>query len=127
MPGAATGMKTVQKLVCVIFFEDSTAGSKDRMQTIAPLWLWATFIGIVLASLFIDFVVLKKQGAHDIGVREAFNWSMVWIGLSFAFNALFWWAVRDATGSATLATEKSLEFLTGWRSITGFCICSGPS
>jgi len=84
------------------------------MQTIAPLWLWATFIGIVLASLFIDFVVLKKQGAHDIGVREAFNWSMVWIGLSFAFNALFWWAVRDSTGSATLATEKSLEFLTGY-------------
>jgi len=84
------------------------------MQTIAPLWLWATFIGIVLTSLFIDFVVLKKQGAHDIGVREAFNWSMVWIGLSFAFNALFWWAVRDATGSATLATEKSLEFLTGY-------------
>jgi len=84
------------------------------MQTIAPLWLWATFIGIVLASLFIDFVVLKKQGAHDIGVREAFNWSMVWIGLSFAFNALFWWAVRDSTGSAALATEKSLEFLTGY-------------
>jgi len=84
------------------------------MQTIAPLWLWATFIGIVLTSLFIDFVVLKKQGAHDIGVREAFNWSMVWIGLSFAFNALFWWAVRDSTGSAALATEKSLEFLTGY-------------
>jgi predicted tellurium resistance membrane protein TerC len=34
--------------------------------------------------------------------------------LSFAFNVLFWWAVRDATGSAMLATEKSLEFLTGY-------------
>ena len=28
------------------------------MQTIAPLWLWATFIGIVLVSLFVDFVVV---------------------------------------------------------------------
>jgi hypothetical protein len=46
------------------------------MQTIAPLWLWLTFGGIVLASLFIDFVVLKKQGAHDIGVKEALNWSL---------------------------------------------------
>ena len=39
------------------------------METIAPLWLWATFGGIVLVSLFIDFVVLKKQGSHDIGVK----------------------------------------------------------
>ena len=39
------------------------------MQTIAPLWLWVTFVGIVLTSLYIDFVVLKKQGAHDIGVK----------------------------------------------------------
>ncbi len=46
------------------------------MQTIAPLWLWAAFVGIVLASLFVDFVVLKKQGAHDIGVKEALNWSL---------------------------------------------------
>jgi tellurite resistance protein TerC len=29
------------------------------MQTIAPLWLWITFGGIVLVSLFIDFFVLK--------------------------------------------------------------------
>jgi hypothetical protein len=26
------------------------------MQTIAPLWLWATFGGLVLVSLFLDFV-----------------------------------------------------------------------
>jgi len=84
------------------------------MQTIAPLWLWATFIGIVLVSLFVDFVVLKKQGAHDIGVKEALNWSMVWIALSFLFNGLFWWAVKDSTGSTEMANTKSLEFLTGY-------------
>ena len=84
------------------------------MQTIAPLWLWATFGGIVLVSLFIDFVVLKKQGSHDIGVKEALNWSMVWIGLSFLFNGLFWWAVKDSTGSTEVANTKSLEFLTGY-------------
>ena len=84
------------------------------MQTIAPLWLWATFIGIVLVSLFVDFVVLKKQGAHDIGVKEALNWSLVWVGLSFLFNGLFWWAVKDSTGSTELANQKSLEFLTGY-------------
>ena len=84
------------------------------MQTIAPLWLWATFGGIVLVSLFIDFVVLKKQGAQEIGVKAALNWSLVWIALSFLFNGLFWWAVKDATGSVDVANTKSLEFLTGY-------------
>lgn len=84
------------------------------METIAPLWLWITFAAIVLASLFIDFVVLKKQGAHDIGVKEALNWSLVWIALSFVFNGLLWWAIKDQTGSSELAQTKSLEFLTGY-------------
>lgn len=84
------------------------------METVAPLWLWLTFGVIVLASLFIDFVVLKKQGAHDIGVKEALNWSIIWIALSFVFNGLFWWAVKDSTGSTELANTKSLEFLTGY-------------
>jgi len=84
------------------------------MQTIAPLWLWATFVGIVLLSLFIDFVVLRKQGSQEIGVKEALNWSMVWIALSFLFNGLFWWAIKDETGSTEIANVKSLEFLTGY-------------
>ena len=84
------------------------------METVAPLWLWLTFGVIVLTSLFIDFVVLKKQGAHDIGVKEALNWSIIWIALSFVFNGLFWWAVKDSTGSSELANTKSLEFLTGY-------------
>jgi tellurite resistance protein TerC len=85
------------------------------MQTIAPLWLWVTFVVIVLASLFIDFVVLRKQGAQEIGVKEALNWSLVWIALSFMFNGLFWWAIKDTTGSTELANTKSLEFFTGYQ------------
>lgn len=84
------------------------------MQTIAPLWLWATFGVIVLASLFIDFVVLRKQSSQDIGVKEALNWSLIWIAVSFLFNGLFWWAIKDTTGSTELANTKSLEFLTGY-------------
>ncbi|MEN9779381.1 MAG: TerC family protein [Burkholderiaceae bacterium] len=84
------------------------------METIAPLWLWIVFVAIVLAALFIDFVVLKKQGAHEVGVKEALNWSIIWVALSFVFNGLFWWAVRDTSGSVEVANEKSLEFLTGY-------------
>lgn len=84
------------------------------MQTVAPLWLWLTFGAIVLVSLFIDFVVLRKQGAHEMGIKEALNWSVVWVALSFLFNGLLWWAVNDTTGSTELAHTRSLEFLTGY-------------
>jgi tellurite resistance protein TerC len=84
------------------------------MQTIAPLWLWTTFVAVVLAALFIDFVVLKKQGAHEVNVKEATQWSIIWVCASLAFNALFWWAVEDNTGDTEIANTKALEFLTGY-------------
>ena len=83
------------------------------MDTIAPTWLWIFFVGCVIAALFVDFVVLRKQGAHSVTVKEAVNWSLVWVALSFAFNALFWWAVYQDHGTA-LANTKSMEFLTGY-------------
>lgn len=83
------------------------------MDTIAPLWLWFTFVAIVIAALFVDFVVLHKQGAHSVGMKEAINWSLVWVAASLAFNVLFWWAVKQDHGSA-VAHTKSMEFLTGY-------------
>ncbi len=83
------------------------------MDTVAPLWLWIFFVCAVLAALLIDFVVLNKQGAHSVTVKEAINWSIVWVALSFAFNGLFWWAVYQDHG-AELANTRSMEFLTGY-------------
>ncbi|MCZ8151207.1 MAG: TerC family protein [Betaproteobacteria bacterium] len=83
------------------------------MDTIAPTWLWIFFVCAVIAALFVDFVVLRKQGAHAVSVKEALNWSIVWVLLSFAFNGLFWWAVYQDHG-AELANTKSMEFLTGY-------------
>ena len=83
------------------------------MDTIAPAWLWAFFIASVLVALFVDFVVLRKQGAHSVTVKEALNWSLIWVGLSFAFNGLFWWAVYQDHGLAQ-ANTRSMEFLTGY-------------
>jgi len=83
------------------------------VDTIAPAWLWAFFVAAVIAALFVDFVVLKKQGAHSVTVREALNWSVVWVLLSLAFNGLFWWAVVQDHGVA-VANTRSMEFLTGY-------------
>jgi tellurite resistance protein TerC len=87
---------------------------ENLFQTVAPTWLWVTFVAIVLVALFVDFVVLRKQGAHEVGFKEALNWSIVWVAVSFAFNGLFWWAVMDSTGSMAEANTRSLEFLTGY-------------
>ena len=83
-------------------------------QTVAPAWLWATFVAIVLFALFTDFVLLNRKGSHTVNFRQALNWSIVWVLLSLAFNALFWWAVRDSTGSVAEANTRALEFLTGY-------------
>jgi len=83
------------------------------MQTLAPLWLWIVFVLFVLAALFVDFVVLRKQGAHEVSVREAMRWSAIWVALSMAFNGLLWWAVAQEQGTA-IAHTKALEFLTGY-------------
>ncbi len=83
------------------------------MDTIAPLWLWIFFVASVLVALFVDFVVLRKQGAHSVTVKEALNWSLVWVALSLAFNGLFWWAVQQDHGTA-VANQRAMEFLTGY-------------
>jgi tellurite resistance protein TerC len=84
------------------------------MNTIAPDWLLAFFLLSVIAALLVDFVLLRRQGAHAVSVREALHWSLAWIGLSLAFNVLFWWAVRDATGDTAQANARAMEFLTGY-------------
>ena len=83
------------------------------MLTSAPLWLWLVFISIVLLALFVDFVVLKKQGAHEVSVPEAVKWSAIWVALSLAFNGFLWWAYQQDQGTA-VANTKALEFLTGY-------------
>ena len=83
------------------------------MASIAPAWLWGVFIVSVVVALFVDFVVLRRQGAQAVTVKEALHWSLVWVALSLAFNGFFWWAVRQDHGTA-VANTKALEFLTGY-------------
>jgi len=83
------------------------------VESIAPLWLWVVFFVSVVVALVVDFVVMRNQGAHAVGVREALRWSVVWVALSLAFNALFWWALQGTHGSE-VANTRALEFLTGY-------------
>lgn len=83
------------------------------MHTVAPMWLWIVFVVFVLAALFVDFVVLKKQGAHAVTVPEAIRWSAIWVALSLIFNALLWWSITQELGPE-VGNAKGIEFLTGY-------------
>ena len=79
----------------------------------APTWLWLVFLVFVVLALVVDFVVLKKQGAHKVSVPEAIRWSAIWVALSLAYNGLLWWGFAEAHGPEVGQT-KALEFLTGY-------------
>lgn len=60
-----------------------------------PLWLWFSFIGIVVAQLAFDLGVLNKTD-HEIGIRESLKLSALYISLGVAFSGLVWRSKTDA-------------------------------
>ena len=85
-------------------------------------WFYAGFTLFVLLVLALDLGVFHKQ-AHEVGVREATVWSVVWIALALAFNYLFYryalWQLPQVPqlaglDHAQLARDASLEFLAGY-------------
>ncbi len=81
--------------------------------SIGEPWMWAVFIGFVLAMLALDLFVFGGRKAHKVGVREAATWSLVWVSLALLFNAGLWWHLIGNFG-AEVADRKALEFLTGY-------------
>ncbi len=76
-------------------------------------WMWAAFIGFVLAMLAVDLFLAGGNKAHKVGFREAAAWSFVWVSLAMLFNLGLWWYLKDGYG-AEVAEAKALEFLTGY-------------
>ena len=83
------------------------------MTTIGTPLLWSAFAAFVVLSLVVDFVVLKKEGAHRVGLREAAIWSAVWVVLSLVFAAVLWWWLTRTAGR-DVADARTIEFLTGY-------------
>lgn len=83
------------------------------LNSLAPAWLWGFFIITVISALFIDFVVLRKQGAHNVSAREASFWTLAWFLVAMLFNGLFFYAMQDIHGTQE-ARRMALEFLTGY-------------
>ena len=80
------------------------------MQTVGEWWMWAGFIGFVLAMLALDLFVLGGKKAHRVSVKEAGAWVMAWVTLACAFGALLWWYL-DGTVGREIANPKSLSIV----------------
>lgn len=74
------------------------------METIGSIWLWVVFSVFVLGMLALDLGVFHRK-AHEVRVKEALTWSIVWIVLALVFNAGIYWK---------FGSEPALQFLTGY-------------
>ena len=76
-----------------------------------PLWMWASFLAIVVTLLALDLGVLHK-GSQEIGVRESLTLSAVYISLGLAFSGFIWWQMGAGATAAYLTAfvvEKTLS------------------
>ncbi|PMZ87075.1 MULTISPECIES: TerC family protein [unclassified Pseudomonas] len=81
--------------------------------SVGQFWMWAAFIGFVLAMLALDLFVFGGRKAHRVSVREALTWVIAWTSLALVFSVLLWWYLRSTFG-AEVAQRTTLEFLTGY-------------
>jgi tellurite resistance protein TerC len=73
--------------------------------------VWAAFVAFIVAMLLVDLFVLHRN-AHEVGLREAALWSVVWVALGLAFGAVVWaWKGPDAGGEylAGYLIERALS------------------
>lgn len=72
------------------------------MQT--DLIFWIGFNVFVLIMLGLDLGVFHKK-VHEVNIKEASAWSLVWITLAFIFNGFIYFQFGE---------QKAVEFLTGY-------------
>ncbi len=85
----------------------------EGLTSIANLWMWFGFIAFIVAMLALDLFVLGGREVHRLSFREAAGWSVLWFLLAIIFNVLLWWYLDHRFG-AEIATDKALEFFTGY-------------
>ena len=110
------------------------AGSGIGARMLAPtilfpfqqyFWLYGGFVLFVLLILALDLGVFHRH-AHEVSLREAAGWSVVWVTLAILFNIGFYFFALHALGTdprlqglagfdpAHAARQSALEFFTGF-------------
>ncbi|MFB2552001.1 TerC family protein [Ensifer soli] len=69
-----------------------------------PVWMWASFISLVIAILAFDLGILHKEN-REIEVADSLKLSALYITLGLAFGAWVWWY---------LGPDSGMNYLTGF-------------
>ena len=78
------------------------------------IWLWIGFNLFVLSLLALDLGVFHRH-AHQVSIKEATIWSVVWITLAMVFNlGLYHFWDKVSPTSSYSNNEAALAFFTGY-------------
>ena len=84
------------------------------------IWLWLGFLALILFMLAIDLGVFHRR-AHEVRIREAVVWTIVWIVTSLLFNVAVYWiyerqwlGINVTEGVSLTGREAALQFFTGY-------------
>lgn len=93
------------------------------------VWAYAGFIAMVLVFLVLDLTVFHRD-AHEVSMREALGWSVVWVTCGLAFTGFVYFAYHHhwlglglqtpmyEAGSIVLGTVEgktaAIHYLTGY-------------
>src|SRR3990167_2705125 len=83
------------------------------MHSISEWWMWLSFFVFILIMLSVDIFLLGGKKAHRVSIKEALGWVIVWVALALMFNLLLW-AYLTHTSDSAIASQKSMEFFTGY-------------
>jgi tellurite resistance protein TerC len=87
------------------------------------VWVWAALVVAILAMLLVD--LLMHRDAHEIRLREAATWSVIWVAIGLAVGGIIWWGYGSEFGLqyyAGYVIEKSLavDNVFVWAVIFGY-------
>ena len=57
--------------------------------SVMPVWAWVGFFLFITAMLALDLGVFRRD-SHEVKMKEALIWCVVWFTLALGFNAIVW-------------------------------------
>ena len=84
-----------------------------ELQTVGEPWMLGVFFVIVIIMICVDMFMLGRKGDSKVSTKEALIWSAIWITIAMLFNLWLYFYLGSKYGEE-VATQKSLEFLTGY-------------
>ena len=84
-----------------------------QLQTVGEPWMLGVFFVIVIIMICVDMFMLGRKGDSKVSTKEALVWSVIWISIAMLFNLWLYFYLSDKYDE-NIATQKSLEFLTGY-------------